>query len=75
MDSESDNIFNNLPALSATKSALADELTHYLDTLIEATKDPFMWWVKKQATYPCLSRMALNYLSIPGLSLFFYYLR
>jgi hypothetical protein len=61
-----------LPVLStAKKSALADELTQYLATPVEATKDPLTWWVKKQATYPCLSRMARNYLSIPGLSFFY----
>jgi hypothetical protein len=25
-----------------------------------------MWWHEKRATYPCLSRMARDYLSIPG---------
>ena len=67
------NIFNKLPVLSTTKkTALANELTQYLATPVEVAKDPLMWWVKKQAMYPCLSRMACNYLSIPGLSFYIY---
>ena len=67
------NIFDNLSELStAKKSALADELTQYLAASVEAVKDSLMWWVKRQDTYPCLSRMACNYLSIPGLSLYIY---
>src|SRR5271168_4055508 len=32
----------------------------------EPTTDPLLWWIEKRAVYPCLARMALNYLSIPG---------
>jgi hAT family C-terminal dimerisation region len=62
-----DNIFDSLPVLSAPKKAvLADELTRYLTTPTEAAPDPLLWWIEKQAVYPCLSRMARDYLSIPG---------
>ena len=45
-----------------------DELKHYLSTDIETTTDgPLKWWCSKQEIYPRLSRMALNYLSIPGM--------
>jgi hypothetical protein len=63
----SDNIFDALPSMSfASKSGLADELTRYLVAPTEWTTDPLKWWVENQSLYPCLSRMALNYLSIPG---------
>jgi hypothetical protein len=48
------------------KSALADELTRYLSTPVERTLNPLQWWIEMKAVYPCLSRMALDYLSIPG---------
>jgi len=68
--SNSDNIFDTLPALSApTKAALADELTHYLSAPVEQTLNPLLWWIEKQAIYPHLSRMARDYLCIPGKSL------
>jgi hypothetical protein len=64
----SDNIFDALPTLSGpSKVALADELTHYLAAPVERTRDPLQWWVEKQKLYPCLSRMARDYLCIPGM--------
>lgn len=66
---KSDNIFDNLPTLSVAKKVeleLDDELTHYLAAPTEATGNPLLWWIEKQAVYPCLSRMARGYLSIPG---------
>jgi len=54
--SDSDNIFDALPALSAPmKAALADELTHYLSAPVEQTLNPLLWWIEKQAIYPHLS--------------------
>lgn len=65
-------MFDNMPSLSVPKkSALTDELTRYLSTSTEKVSDPLLWWVEKRAVYPCLSRMALDYLSIPGLSFIF----
>jgi len=67
MTSATDNIFDALPSMSfASKSGLADELTRYLVAPTERTTDPLKWWVERQSLYPRLSRMALNYLSIPG---------
>ena len=64
----SNNIFDTLPSLSApAKAAFTDELMRYLTAPTEATCDPLLWWVEKQAVYPCLSRMARNYLSVPGM--------
>jgi len=67
----SNNIFDALPALSGPlKAALKDELTRYLSVPVELTRDPLLWWAEKQALYPCLSRMARDYLCIPGEYLF-----
>ena len=63
----SDNIFDALPALSGpTKAAMADELTHYLSAPVERTLNPLLWWFEMKAIYPRLSRMARDYLCIPG---------
>ena len=60
-------MFDNMPFLSVPKkTAVVDELGRYLATPTEATADPLLWWIEKWAVYPHLSRMALNYLSIPG---------
>ena len=56
-----------MPFLSVPKkAAMVDELGRYLASPTEATVDPLLWWIEKQAVYPRLARMALNYLSIPG---------
>src|SRR5215472_380139 len=62
------NIFDNLPALAAPKPAeLHDKLDHYLSTDPEHASDILMWWSDHSASFPWLSCMALNYLSIPGM--------
>jgi hypothetical protein len=61
------NIFDELPALTAPKIAeLRDELARYLSTDPEQVKDVLLWWHEHEAMYPRLSRMALDYLTIPG---------
>ncbi|KAG6874644.1 hypothetical protein C0992_007137, partial [Termitomyces sp. T32_za158] len=72
---------NYLPAI---KSALAIglrlltkyyELVDMSDVYRIATKDHekvvdvIAWWKKKQAVYPCLAHMALDYLNIPATSI------
>ena len=67
------NIFNDLPALQPPKAAMhRDELEKYLSTDCKLhINDGLLWWHELKHIYPCLSRMALDYLSIPGkLSLF-----
>ena len=65
--SSTNNIFDDLPALSAPlKSDLCDELDCYLSTDLEHVTDPIAWWYKKRSVYPRLYRMALDYLTIPG---------
>jgi hypothetical protein len=65
----SKNIFDNLPSLAPLRrnAEVIDELALYLTTPLEDAKDPIQWWHAKQKTYPRLSRMALDYLSIPGM--------
>ena len=62
------NIFDSLPTICAPKATdLCDELDRYLSTDPEHTNDVLLWWAEQKAIYPCLSRMALDYLSIPGM--------
>jgi hypothetical protein len=61
------NIFDELPALAAPKMAeLHDELARYLSTDPEQVKDVLLWWHEHKSMYPHLSRMALDYLTIPA---------
>lgn len=63
-------MFDNLPAISTIQrlSALVDELDRYLQEPTEAAPNPLLWWKENQFRYPHLSRMARNYLCIPGKS-------
>ena len=63
---ESDNLFDNMDALAAPESAeLRDELDRYLGSDPEYVLDAVRWWYDRRADYPCLSRMAMDYLVIP----------
>ena len=63
----SHNIFNNLPAIQAPRTSdLRDELERFLSTDPEHIEDVFIWWYEHKHIYPCLYRMALDYLTIPG---------
>jgi hypothetical protein len=42
------------------------EVQQYLSKPVKNVKEPLKWWVADQHIYPNLSRMALDYLSIPG---------
>jgi hypothetical protein len=66
------NVFDNLPSLSTPpKTHYRDELARYLSTDPVAVDDVLMWWHEHSAMYPHLSRMARDYLTIPGVSRFF----
>ena len=44
-----------------------DELDHYLSSgRIKGVDDPIKWWHDNQGSYPHLSQMARDYLTIPG---------
>jgi hypothetical protein len=61
-------MFDAIPALAAPgQSHLCSELDHYLSTDIEDVQDALQWWNDRCSAYPSLSRMALDYLSIPGM--------
>jgi len=68
MASSSTNIFDDLPALRPPKAVThRDELEMYLSTERELhVNDGLLWWHAWKHIYPRLSRMAMDYLSIPG---------
>lgn len=68
--STSTNIFDNLPSLLAPRlSELRDELERYLSTDPEHVEDVLLWWYERKHLYPRLHRMALDYLTIPGMDI------
>jgi hypothetical protein len=59
-----DNDFGNI---SLGKTAVQrSEIDEYLALPVEQVKDVLLWWYEKQHVFPKLSRMAHDYLSIPG---------
>ena len=63
----SKNIFDNLPCLAKPMPKLShNELDTYLTMAIEDVQDAIAWWLEHCATFPQLSHMAINYLTIPG---------
>lgn len=59
--------FKNYAAGSLpTISSSVDELTRYLRDPPEQTTNPLQWWYERRQSYPNLSCMARDYLSIPG---------
>src|SRR6266481_1652228 len=61
------NIFNTLLSLCPPmQNELRDELDQYLGTNPEMVDDVVIWWHERCETYPSLSHMALDYLTIPG---------
>ena len=45
------------------------ELELYLSQPVEHVANPLQWWVTHSHTFPTLSQMAFDYLSVPGESL------
>ena len=46
---------------------LMTKLGHYLKSArVKNVKDPLKWWIMNCASYPRLSRMAIDFLVIPG---------
>ncbi|THH17103.1 hypothetical protein EUX98_g9192 [Antrodiella citrinella] len=64
------NMFINMPALAKINdTAVMNELDHYLKQPREdAGENALKWWYNHRTMYPCLSRMARDYLSIPATS-------
>jgi hypothetical protein len=64
-------MFDNLAVLAPPKPAdLGSELDRYLNADVEHVANPIAWWCEHRGTYPRLSRMALDYLTIPGILFF-----
>jgi hypothetical protein len=62
------NSFDDLPSYSAPRAKnLRGELDRFLSTDPEQVQDVLVWWYERKHMYPGLSRMALDYLSIPGM--------
>lgn len=73
----SNNVFTEyLDSLALSAPHITDELEDYLTKHVESldSRDehgrikrlsPLEWWVQHRDMYPCLSRMALDYLSVP----------
>jgi len=57
-----DSIFNTTPMSPNT----LDKLQRYLVVDVKDVKDALMWWHKRCGSFPGLSHMAHDYLSIPG---------
>ncbi len=66
MFSKANNFFDNLLDIVTSSQDDHDELDRYLATDVEDVKDSLMWWYERHATFPCLSHMARDYLSILG---------
>ncbi|KAF5309387.1 hypothetical protein D9619_012291 [Psilocybe cf. subviscida] len=62
------NMFDDHPGLAPLTSEAGDEIERYLLAGCEDVKDGLMWWYEHRHTYPRLSRMARDYLSIPPTS-------
>ena len=45
---------------------LSNKLERYLRVGPEHAPNPIQWWLDRHTVYPNLSRMALDYLTIPG---------
>jgi hypothetical protein len=43
-----------------------EELNNYLNSDTKDVMDPLAWWHGHRKTYPRLSQMAMDYLTIPG---------
>ena len=62
------NTFDDLPALIAPAvTGVSNAINTYLATPCKSIIDALAWWNECCETYPGLSCMALDYLSIPGM--------
>jgi hypothetical protein len=64
---KNDGGFASFGDLSVTTAPRASEIQEYLSHPVKNVKDPLRWWVDNKHVYPNLYRMALDYLSIPGM--------
>jgi len=62
------NGFTSFGDLSVASGPRVSEIQEYLSLSVENVKDPLKWWRDNRFVYPNLHRMALDFLSIPGMS-------
>jgi hAT family C-terminal dimerisation region len=61
------DVLNDFGNVSLSKNTLSQgELEEYLSLPVEYVRDPMQWWFDNRIAYPNLSKMAFDYLSIPG---------
>ena len=60
-------MFDTLLKPEKSSNDLRTEIERYLATDTEVVDDVLVWWWERRSMYPCLSRMGLDYLSIPGM--------
>ena len=64
------NIFDDLAVLTPPEAdEIKDKLDHYLSTDPEHTTNVLVWWLKQLHLFLNLGQMALDYHTIPGMSL------
>jgi len=61
-----DDDFANISVGPNIARSPTHELDEYLHRPVDNTKEPLKWWVQHSEVYPDLSRMAMDFLSIPG---------
>jgi len=66
---KNDNGFASFGNLSVTTCPCASEIQEYLSHVVENVKNPLKWWIDNKYVYPNLHQMALDYLSIPAISI------
>jgi hypothetical protein len=62
------NGFTSFGDLSVASSPHVSEIQEYLILSVESVKEPLKWWMDNRFVYLNLHQMALDYLSIPGMS-------
>lgn len=66
------NIFDSIMDILPTSNT--DKLHCYLAADVKDVKDGLIWWYEQCMSFLCLSRMAHDYLSIPGEQVVSFYL-
>jgi hypothetical protein len=67
-NSTENNVFDSLPAYRTLSHADLDELSRFMHSSPEevSNENLLAWWNDHRREYPHLSRMALDYLTIPS---------
>ena len=53
------------PQVIIPRDKVRKELQYYIDTpCLDVEEDPLQWWASESSKYPCLSQLAMKYLSV-----------